>query len=624
MNGTNLIELKNKIVQANKLYRNGNPIISDQEFDDLVEQFQSLVSNKEYDEFRNSLHEEKGKVKHPFVMGSLDKLKIEEPESIIKFFKTISCPVNISAKVDGISCRIQYKNGSLVSASTRGDGTFGEDLTSKIKWVKNVPMMLRGSLKDANDIHVRGELVILKDDFASMDGFANPRNACAGIMNRKDATKEDINNVSFIAYTILGSDFTKAEQFDKLDESGFVTAWHENITDISYGTLVDNLYEKANVSFDYETDGLVVCSSSYKNEAKYRPDECKAVKTNQMVGTTKLIDVSFEGPSKDGFMIPVAVLEPVSLGGAMISRAALHNLDFINEEGIKYGSTVKVLKSGDIIPKIVEVVSNDGASDIVYPTECPCCGEKLVRDGINLRCTNKACKDQTTYQVMHFIRKLGVESVSFKTLQRLNIFTYSDLLMFSPGKMKTDMKLANELKDKVFTRSKKELLAALNFRGLSETLINQVTSFYGIDTVLNEGPFIGLPKGVGDITMQKFIDALKENLATMNKIVSDVRYSYSQNESRGHESQKKTNGMSVCFTGALTISRSTASKMAEDAGFEVKGGVTKGLTYLVTNTPDSGSSKNKKAKSLGTKIIDEREFMQLINSSTLEGNVDDL
>ena len=624
-------ELKSKIIQANKLYREGNPIMDDLQFDALVEQLQTQVSKDEYDKFRDSLHEVKGKVKHPFIMGSLDKLKIEEPDNIIKFLKTIKGPLNISAKVDGISCRLQYNKGVLVSASTRGDGSFGEDITDKITFVKNVPQKLTWQLQDRDEVNIRGELVILKDDFASMDGFANPRNACAGIMNRKDWSKEDVANVSFIAYTILGDEFTKQEQFSQLLKNGFKTAWFEDILDgIDYSTIVNDLKTKAEQDFDYETDGLVICSGWYKNETKYRPDECKAVKTNQLIATTKLIDIAWEGPTKDGRLVPVAQLEPVNLGGAMISRAALHNLDFIEEKGIKYGSIVRILKSGDIIPKIIETVVTDDQADvpvdIELPDICPCCGSKLERDGINLRCFNRKCKDQTTYQVMHFIRKLGVESTSFKTLQKLNIFTYDDLLSFkADSKYKSEKKLEDELKNKVFTRSKKELFASLNFRGLSETLLSQIVDFYGLDVVMNEGPFNGLPKGVGQITLQKFKDDLKENLEILNKITSDVRYSYDESfASMKTASKPKSNGMSVCFTGSLSVPRSMASKMAEDAGFEVKNGVNKGLTYLVTNTPDSGSSKNKKAKQFGTKIINEAEFMKLVNDNSVEGNVDDL
>ena len=137
-------------------------------------------------------------------MGSLDKLKTEEPKSIIDFIKKyVKTTLNVSAKVDGISCRLHYENGKLISASTRGDGEFGEDITDKVKFVKCIPAKI--SIEDTIDI--RGELVITKSDFMALSGFANPRNACAGIMNRKEWNKSDVEKISFVAYTVLGTKY---------------------------------------------------------------------------------------------------------------------------------------------------------------------------------------------------------------------------------------------------------------------------------------------------------------------------------------------------------------------------------------------------------------------------------
>lgn len=157
----NIEELKSTILSANKAYRTGTPIMTDGEFDSLLEQLESAISSDEYSEFRDSLHEIKGKVKHPYILGSLDKLKAEEPALVKKFISSfITTTLNISAKVDGISCRCHYENGKLISASTRGNGEFGEDLTDKIVHINRVPQYI--SIKDPID--VRGELVILNDD----------------------------------------------------------------------------------------------------------------------------------------------------------------------------------------------------------------------------------------------------------------------------------------------------------------------------------------------------------------------------------------------------------------------------------------------------------------------------
>ena len=263
--------------------------------------------------------------------------------------------------------------------------------------------------------------------------------------------------------------------------------------------------------------------------------------------------------------------------------------------------------------------------DILYyhtrweaPLECPCCGSKLVRDGVNLRCVNKSCKDQVISQITQFIKKLGCKHSSDATLDKLNIHSFDALVKFSPNKKyKTQVKLYDELLKNVFTKSKQELLAATNFIGLSETLINKIVDFYGFENI-ESGKYVGLPNGVGELTLQKFKDNILENLEIVNKFINDRRYNFSKISMDLADSNKnQKNGMSVCFTGKLfTMTRDEASKKAEAAGFEVKGGVNKGLTYLVTNDTTSGSSKNRKAKELGTKVIDEQAFLKLVSNSS--------
>lgn len=626
-------DIKNKIVSANSAYRSGTPIMSDQTFDDLCDEYQKLVSADEWNAFRDSLHEKAGKVKHPFIMGSLDKIKYEEPETVKQFIDK-HCPCLIaSAKVDGISCRLHYEDGKLVSASTRGNGEFGEDITDKIKFVKCVPKVLgTGKFGDEyKNIDIRGELVILKNDFATMTGFANARNACAGIMNRKDWNADDISKITFVAYTILGDKFTKEAQFAYLNSwGGFCIAWNKQFRTYEFlhktaDEVAKTMFEYASQEFDYETDGLVLCNASYRNEAKYRPDECKAFKINQLVAETTIVDVVWEGPSKNGIMVPVAILEPVELGGATISRCSLYNCDFICKMKLMYGSRVKLMRSGDVIPKIVEVLENNGKllTVIEVPTECPICGSSLDFSGVNPKCINPLCEDKLLHQTVDFIKRLGVKSASEATLEKFNINKIPDLLTFRANpKYKTEVKLESELLAKVFSRSKQELLAAMPFEDLGETLINKIVDFYGYDNIEAGKPYVGLPPGVGELTLQKFKDKILENLEYVNKFINDDRYNYLEvTEDDSANIQK--NGMSVCFTGKLnTMSRSKASKLAEDNGFEVRGGVNKGLTYLVTNDPNSGSSKNRKAKELGTKVITEDEFLKLCNSS--DSNLDDL
>ena len=628
-----LISIKTKLILANREYRSGTPIISDQEFDDLLDYYKTLVSSEEYEILRNSLHEPDGKIVHKYVMGSLDKIKYDDPNSIITYLKRyIKHGLNVSAKVDGISCELVYKNGILVEASTRGDGYKGQFLTDKIIYVNNIP----NKIDLADEIHIRGELIITQDNFFDIsDQYANPRNATAGFMNRKDWNSSDISKISFISYSILGSQFNKDYQFKLLNKLGFITAWNTTLVDIDYSSIADILFKYATQNFEYETDGLVLSDSDYYNEDKYRPDAQVAFKINQQTATTKLINVEWgidQKPSKDGFFIPVGIIAPVELGGVFVSRVTLHNLDFSSKFNLKYGSSLTILRSGDVIPKIISATNDNSelCEDIDFPSECPCCGTPLIIDGVNLRCPNKDCRDQRIYQVEHFIKKLEIKSASFKTLENFNIYTFDDLLKFKANsKYKSQSKFESELYDKVFSRDKRDIFCALNFRGLSEILLSKIVDWYGWDIIENDLSSIlskPLPAGIGDITIKKFIDGAPENLDITRKILDDPRYHYVEDINNNSSTKAGHSYIgSVCFTGKLnTMSRSEASRKAEAAGYEVKPGVSKGLTYLVTNDSQSGSSKNKKAKELGVKVIDESEFLKLVTVEKISTDIFDL
>lgn len=619
--------LKTQIETANKAYRTGTPIMSDLAYDELLEQYAKTVSEKEFDEFRATLHEVAGKVKHPFILGSLNKLKTDEPKGILDFIKKhVKNRLSVSAKVDGISCRLHYEHGKLVSASTRGDGSFGVDITDKIKHIINVPQEFKTDIT----CDIRGELVIFKPLFQSFltNEFQNPRNAVAGIMNRKDYTVEQMRNVSFIAYTVLGDTMTKADQLQWLSDRGFYVAWNV-LVDVE-NDIVNKLFEYATMTHDYEIDGVVISDETYRNEEKYHPNAQAAVKTNTMASTTKLIDVEFDGPSKNGFFTPIAILEPIELGGVVVSRATLHNLDFVAEHNLKYGCTISILRSGDVIPKVLGVVScPDNAVDIQLPITCSCCDSQLIRDGVNLRCVNPDCIDQKMLQLTNFIKKLGVKSSHTKTLENFGITDYSKLCNFTANsKYKMQVKLQDELQTKMFTRSAIDLFSLLDIKDLSENLQKKIIDYYGWEFVSDRTKTFddfknkGFPNGIGELTFEKFFSSRVNNLDIVEMITSHVRYNYIDVPK---VNSTKTNGMSVCFTGKLnTMSRNDAAKLAESVGFEVLAGVNRKLTYLVTNTPDSGSSKNKKAIEFGTKVITEDEFLKMVNDNTVENDVFDL
>ena len=629
--------LKNKIVAANLAYRNGNAIISDQEFDDLCDEYSNLVSESEWNEFRNSLHENSGKIVHPYIMGSLNKIKYEEPETIKTFInKHVSNKLNVSAKCDGISARLHYSNGLLEvsDCSTRGNGEKGESLSDKIEFVKYIPK----NIPFTDDIDIRGELVIFKSDFEILNDkneFKNPRNCVAGLINRKDFDISEISNISFIAYTILGNKFPKEKQFEMLKSFGFNVAFNENISlaDAKSDSIVKKLFELASIEHDYECDGLVISDSEYLNEDKYRPDAQVAFKINQQVGITTLIDVDWGMPSKDGKLVPVGILEPIELGGVLVSRCTLHNLDFIENNNLKYGCKIKIMRSGDVIPKLIDVVEiPDEAVGIEYPEICPSCGSKIVRINQELFCENDECHHKKLEEMTMFVRKIGIKNVSFATIKNWDIDSFEKLLAFKPNpKYKIDVKFNDDLNSILFSMSEKQLVCSMNFKGLSETLLEKIIDYYKLENIKSNLTDLanlpikhGYPLGISNLFFDRFINGAEKVFKNINLIVSDPRYIGSANIA----AVKKEYIGSICVTGSLNFgSRSKFLKMAEEHGYESKGGVSKGLTYLITNDTTSGSSKNKKAKELGIKVISEEEFMNILKnneSSTSEFSLNDL
>lgn len=353
-------ELKTKILSANAAYRAGNPIMEDQTFDDLCDELQKQLPEDEWTKFRSTLFETAGKVKHPYAMGSLAKYKYEEPDTVCTWINEhVSNALNISAKVDGISCRLHYENGKLVSATTRGDGQKGENLTDKIFKVKHIPR----TIDVPGTVDIRGELVMLDSDFEDYaDKYANPRNFTAGVMGRKEVTDE-VSKISFVAYTIFGDKYTKAEQFKILEDNGFLTAWHKSFTVAElqiktakgFENFNDELRGYVKQILPYGTDGLVLSDDDYRNEDVLIPENQIAFKINECLGETQIIGIEWKGPSKDGKFVPVAQLDPVEISGSIVSQCSLYNIDFVTKNDLHPGVNVTICKRGDIIPAVVKV-----------------------------------------------------------------------------------------------------------------------------------------------------------------------------------------------------------------------------------------------------------------------------
>lgn len=628
MTRNEILNLKNKIIEANKQYRIGNPCLTDQEYDNLCDLLHNNISNSEWDSFRSRLFERDGKVKHNFPMGSLTKFKYEEPKNVYEWINGhINKSLNISAKVDGISARLTYINGKLISATTRGNGYYGEDITDKIFFIKEVPQTI--NFKD--EIDIRGELVIFTDVFEKQftNKYSNSRNLTAGFINKKDIIPEELSNISFVAYTILGDKFTKSEQFKILEENKFFVAWHKSISNIKnkitddFNSFNNQLRDYVKQNYPYGTDGIVLSDDDYRNENELIPDNQIAFKVNDSIFKTTVIDIEWGEPSKNGRMSPVIIVEPIEINGSIISRCTGNNLDYLEKMDIRFGSIVQIIKSGEVIPKIISVVDNPKNSvKITHPNICPICGTKLVVDGVDLCCPNEFCSSKQISSVNSFIKKFDVKHSAKKQLDNFKIKTINDLISFLPNKKyKSEVKFYNEINEKIFTSSPKKIFCAMNFKGLAEIQLNKIVDQYTFNWIFNLKYTIeektkmlsNLPNGIGEKSLETFWNSLPDAIENTKKIINDSRYNYNLNniDNSAKKSSDKTLG-SICFTGTLeTMGRKEAQSLAESVGFEVKNNVNKGLTYLVIADPNSNSSKAKKAREFGTKLLSEKDFIAL-------------
>jgi DNA ligase (NAD+) len=629
-----ITELKSRLVYYNQMYRIGTPVIEDNVYDYYLDTLKSLIPEHEYVDFRESLFDSistSNKINHPYIMGSLEKIKAEEPNSVEDWIKenSISNKYLLMAKIDGMSCCLCYKNGILHYAASRGDGIIGENITLKAANISNIPTTLS---TDKEIIYVRGEIVMTTEQFNTLNSesenkYKNPRNATVGIIGQKQTDHDLIQNfISFFPYEIMGSNLTRIEQLEELKNYGFDVVFYTTSSKLNNDN-VSEFYYTAKEKTPYEIDGVVICDTNYISENVKLPKHMVAYKQNDLVKETTILDIDWGMPSKDGRLTPVAVLEPIELGGAMVSRVTTYNAQYIVDNKLKYGSIVKILKSGDIIPAIVEIIGEKPKSvSVDIPENCPCCDTKLVWNGVDICCKNPDCPAQTLEQTYQFIRKLGVKNAAKKTLENLGITSIYKLIKWELPRSATKsiVEFYESYHKLMYSSTIDKLLSCCNFKGIADKTFEKIWSviephvsvaYNSTETsAIANALYLSNVDGIGEATIHSFIKQLSENLKLVRLITANPKWMPVVDVTA---TKKQFNNMSVCFTGSLnTMSRSEASKLAENAGYKVASGISKKLTYLVTNDTSTGTSKNKKAQELGIKIINEEEFLKLVKPET--------
>lgn len=584
------------------------------------------------------------KVEHTVQMGSLqDVFSFEQVRS---FFDTVRQTVDdpkfvVEPKIDGLSVSLEYHDGEFVIGSTRGDGFIGENVTENLKTINSIPLSIPEKLPL---IEVRGETYMPKNVFLKLikqqeengeQTFKNPRNAAAGSLRQKNpkiAAKRKLDIFVFNVQRIEGKALTSHKQsLDYLKELGFKT-----IPDYRLVNTADEIIERINeigekrFELPYDIDGVVVKVDDFAQReilgatAKV-PKWAVAYKFPPEEKTSKLLDIELN-VGRTGAVTPVAVFEPVFLAGTSVSRATLHNQDFINEKNISVGDIIKVRKAGDIIPEVLGAVEKHSEGAYMLPENCPDCGTKLVKseDEAAVRCPNVECPSQIFRSIVHFASKgamnidgLGPQIVKtlldnklISSVADLYALTTDKLLELENFKEKSVNNLLNAIENSK-SNSLDRLVFGLGIRNIGQTSAKLLCEKFGdLDNIINaSAEEIAEIDGFGEIMAQSVCRAFhEEHMLALVKRLEDcglnTKYEKIQQDSRFEN-------MTFVLTGTLpTLKRSEAKELIERFGGKASGSVSKKTTYVLAG--EEAGSKLDKAQQLGIEVITEDQFLDMI------------
>ena len=665
------MEYKNRINALRKKIDDHNyhyyvlddPIISDYEYDSLLRDLQALEKKNPELITPNSPTQRVGappldafdSIDHSIPMLSLENAM--DTKELVGYYDRTKRGLETQQdidfvaepKLDGIGVELVYENGLFKYGLTRGDGIKGENITQNLKTINAIPLSLRtDKLPSPKLLEVRGEVFMEKDKFkifnddrlkSELSVFANPRNAAAGSLRQLDSTVTAQRPLSIYCYEpgeINGKNFEKHSDFlSALKDWGFPVN-HEiklvkNIEDIiSYHKTL----EEKRLSLPYEIDGTVFkVNSVHQREIlglrSRSPRWAIAGKFKAEQVTSEIVAIT-ASIGRTGAVTPVARLNPVTVGGVVVTNATLHNQDEIDRKDVRIGDTVLVQRAGDVIPEVVKIIKSkrpQNTSKYILPTTCPVCSEKVLRpkDESVARCNNFSCPAQVKGRIKHFISKGGLDIEGFgdklvdQLVDKKQLRTFDDIFKLSF----TDL----ERLDRMAEKSAQNIIDAIS--NSKKTTFSKFIYALGIRNV---GAHLSkVLEEEFDSNILKFQKASIEQLEQINEvgpIVAEAIISFWSNKinvdminecfNNGVEfSQKRMQSksfanLSFVFTGTLkTIKRAAAKDHVESNGGRVSSSVSGNTDYLVAG--ESSGSKLKKASDLNIKIIDELQFLEMID-----------
>ena len=637
-----LVELLNKY--ASLYYEQDAPIVSDAEYDALYDELRRLEESEGYSLKNSPTHRVGGapqkkfeQSKHLLRLYSLDKCQsIEEFYDWCRRTEKVVAPLpplTAEYKFDGLTLNILYNEGKLVQATTRGDGVTGEVVTAQVRTISKLPK----EIKYKGKIEIQGEGILRlsafdKYNLTAAEPLKNARNGVAGAIRNLNPAVTAERNISFFAYNIGYTEENFATQKDIRDfliEQGFETEG-----DFAIVRTADEIKEYINRAeemrsgLDYLIDGLVfkVNDLSYRDELGYTekfPKWAIAYKFKADEMTTTLNDVVWQ-VSRSAKLNPLAILDPVDIGGVTVKKATLNNYGDIQRKNVKIGDRVFIRRSNDVIPEIMGVAETfDHSKEIEKPTVCPACGAPVKEVGAFLYCTGEQCAPQVISALDHFASKdaMDIEGFSEKTAEQfyneVGLRTIVDLMKLTPEDMFGlegfgTKKIGNLLQsiEKSKNTTADRFLYALGAPGIGKkTAKDLMKKFKNFDALMGASEEeLSSVDGVGDILAKNLVDFFNDD--NNKQMISDLFKSgvvLEENE----EKDGVLKGLKFVLTGSLpTLKRGEATKLIEDNGGEVASSVSKTVDIVLAG--EDAGSKLEKAEKLGIRIIDEEEFRKMI------------
>ena len=649
-----LVALLNKY--SYDYYVEDNPQISDTEYDTLYKQLEKL--EQEYPEFilDNSPTQRVGdrvldefeKVIHKVPMLSLSNtFSIEDLRDFDSRISKLSSDDSIEyiceLKIDGLAISINYENGKLVSAATRGDGMVGENVTENIKTIFSIPK----TLKTKKSFEVRGEVYLPKKSFELLNKereennevlFANPRNAAAGSLRQLDSKITAKRRLSAFIYSVVGDENINSQKMALTVAADLGLPVNPNFKLCkTIDEVVDYImyWEEHKQDLPYEIDGIVIKVNSYSlqkeiGSTQKSPRWATAYKFPEEELATKLLDIELS-VGRTGIITPVAVLNPINISGSTVSKASLHNKDIIDELDIHIGDMVVVKKAGEIIPKVVRVVEElrlANSEKYVMPNICPSCKSKtFTKEGDPFtRCLNLDCPEQNIRKIIHFASReaLNIEGLGDKvvaTLYEKGIIKHTiDLFSLDRNKLVELERMGDKSVDNLLNAienskqsSLDKVIFALGILNVGKKAGKILAEYYKNLTNFSKATvdeLLELPD-IGLITAESIVDYLSNdnNLRFINELIEIGMNP--QYDIQNKNTDNIFSGKTIVLTGKLVeLTRNEAKEYLERFGAKVTGSVTSKTDYVIAG--EKAGSKLAKAEQLGIQVLGEDEFIDIM------------